>query len=395
MKICLLSTSFPRNKTDDAGIFIARLVEALSFQEITGTVISPHCEGAETDGRFANWNVVRVKYGLFSSGKLAYGSGILPNLKANPFLFAQIPGLLISIFLKALKVGKQSDLIHAHWLASAIPGLFAGKLCNKPLVITIRGEDLKLLGLPVVGTILKWLLRKSTEITTVSDHFVQKLQQHFPAKTIHLIPNGVTRIAENDSLLSEIKKKYEVDTFPYIIYAGRVVALKRLELLVRILSLLRDKSLHLLICGSVDAQKYVEQVKAEISVSSMQGRIHFLGNTRPDDYAVLLSGAKLYFSASEYEGRPNGVLEALAQGVPPVVSNIAGHVALIKNGRNGVLFDPDKLENCANLVNALLENKSDYQNMAVAAKESVKTLSWESCAASYINLYKHALSVFK
>jgi glycosyltransferase involved in cell wall biosynthesis len=392
MKICLISTSFPRNKNDDAGIFIARLVEALAAQNISGSILVPHSQGAELQETFSKFLVQRVKYGIFSPGHLAYGSGIMPNLRANPWLFLQIPALLLCLTWQAVKNAKQSDLIHAHWLASAIPGLIASLLTKKPLVVTIRGEDLKLLNIPIFGTIIKQLLAKRSQLTTISQHFEQKLKSYFPNKPIHLIPNGVNRISKDLSILNNVQVKYGIAGLSYSVFAGRVIPLKRLEVLIELLAKLEDSSQHLIVCGSLDDSIYLKELKEHIESLNLTARVIFLGAISPEDFAVILLGAKLYWSASEYEGRPNSVLEALAHSVPAILSKIPGHTAIVTDADNGVIFEPEHLENTAKSVTLLLADATLHQNMGQRALESVSNLSWQGCASSYAELYRQVLN---
>lgn len=391
MKICLITTSFPRNQNDDAGIFISRLVETLAAQNVFGQVIAPFDKGANEEDNWYNWKIIRAKYGVLNSGTLAYGSGIIPNLRAKPLRILQIPGLLLSLTLTALKFKNSFDIIHTHWIASALPGIVISFITKKPLILSIRGEDLKLLSLPFLGNILKWLLKRNCQITTISEHFQEKLQKHFPSKIIHLIPNGVHKVTKNNNALTSCKLKYKISDLNYAIYAGRVIPLKRLEILIELFSLLEDKSLHLLICGSLEDSNYHEKLKAKTESLNLRSRLHFLGNVTPSDYVTLLSGSTLYCSASEYEGRPNSVLEAMAEGLLIVASDILGHSAILKDGQNGILFNSQELQSTASRIDQILKDPVSLERLGMAARNSVSELTWESCASKYIGLYRESL----
>lgn len=392
MKICLLTTSFPRHKSDDAGIFISRLVSALSEQSVSGTVLAPYSKGAEQVEAFSSeWTVERVKYGVFTEGRLAYGSGIMPNLRANPYLLMQIPSLLLCLVARATAISKKSDLIHANWIASALPAMVASLISKRPLIVTIRGVDLRLLGLPIIGAVLRSLLARSSAITTISNDFQDKLQSYFPRKQIHLVPNGVSRNYPDESQLRLTQEKYSLTDINYSVFAGRVIRLKRVELLVSLLSKLKDCNHYLVICGSLADSPYVNNLREQVSHHGLSSRVLFLGPVKPDDLGIILAGARFYWSASEYEGRPNSVLEALAHCVPAILSNIAAHNALIKSNQNGLLFEVSGLDLTAREIDSLLEDVSKHRNMGKKAQESVANVSWESCASGYIELYKQIL----
>ena len=159
---------------------------------------------------------------------------------------------------------KGTDLIHAHWLASALPGL-AGKSYNKKTSDRNRKRRrFKASRLPVFGNIIKRLLASRSEITTISEDFQQKLKVHFPNKQIHLIPNGVSRITGDAAALKTIKEKYGITGLSYSVFTGRVIALKRVGVLIDLLAKLKDSSQYLLVCGSLDDEDYVTQLKQQI-----------------------------------------------------------------------------------------------------------------------------------
>jgi hypothetical protein len=68
----------------------------------------------------------------------------LPNLKANPLLFIQVPFFLVSQFIACYKLVKQLKpaLIHAHWVfPQGTIASIIGKLTKTPVVITAHGGD--------------------------------------------------------------------------------------------------------------------------------------------------------------------------------------------------------------------------------------------------------------
>ena len=103
MKVCVLTTSFPRFFEGDGacGNFVHNLVQALSG-EIEIRVVAPHAHGAKSSEKFGRVNVFRFRY--FSPSvleKLAYGEkGIVENLKQNPLLALEVPFFCSFLFLR-------------------------------------------------------------------------------------------------------------------------------------------------------------------------------------------------------------------------------------------------------------------------------------------------------
>lgn len=390
MKVCFLTTSFPRNPDDEAGVFIAKLAEALSEHNVMGTVVAPGDSKASESDSYAGWQVLRPRYGIFLSSQLAYGAGIVPNIRRQPWLVLQIPSLLLTMALTAKSRSQNSDIFHAHWIASMLPAFVAALLSRKPVLVTVRGVDLKLLRVPVLGTMLKFLLGRCDAISTVSLHFQEKLQGLLPKCSIHLIENGVDRV-EPDSRRQNLLLKFGLQLNKYLIFAGRLIPLKRIEMLLSLFVKVRSQDIKLVLCGSLDEQSYVTTLKEKIRKMNLGDRVLLLGSLSPSEYRQLLSGAVLYCSASEYEGRPNSVLEALAQGVPAVVSDIDAHTALIQDGINGLIFNSEGLEAAAEKVDDLIRDQDDWQNLSKGASQSLKSISWSDCALRYLELYSSIL----
>ena len=101
LHICFLATSFPRSLDDEASVFLGRLIDAYSEIGIRGEVIVPHDRAETMEDQRGNFAIHRFRYGLFSAGRLAFGSGILPNLRRNRLLSLQVPLFLLQFFFTA------------------------------------------------------------------------------------------------------------------------------------------------------------------------------------------------------------------------------------------------------------------------------------------------------
>jgi len=132
VKILVLSTSYPRGPGDGAGRFVADAVEQLEGRGVPVEVVSP---------------------ASFRHFGLAYGHGIIGNLRARPWLVACIPLFLWSFRRAARRV--DCDLVHAHWLAA---GLVASTL-RRPFVVQVWGTDVELARR--APWLARWILRRA------------------------------------------------------------------------------------------------------------------------------------------------------------------------------------------------------------------------------------------
>src|SRR5581483_3693093 len=119
MRVCVLSTSYPRSPEDVAGWFVAETVEHLRAAGVDVDVVSP---------------------ATFPDFGIAYGGGIVQNLRARPWLALALPPFVAAYARAARLAARRADVVHAHWLPSGLAALATGK----PFVLQVWGTDVEL-----------------------------------------------------------------------------------------------------------------------------------------------------------------------------------------------------------------------------------------------------------
>src|SRR5919109_4249054 len=113
-RVAVLTTSYPRGPGDTAGRFVADAVERLRERGVEVEVVSP---------------------ASFRHFGIAYGSGVVGNLKREPWRAALLPGMLASFRRAARRAAREGDLLHAHWL----PAGGGGPTGREPFVVQLLG----------------------------------------------------------------------------------------------------------------------------------------------------------------------------------------------------------------------------------------------------------------
>jgi glycosyltransferase involved in cell wall biosynthesis len=281
------------------------------------------------------------------------------------------------------KMNHQVDVVHANWLLAGCAAYLARILGGRPYIVTCRGEDLKLLELPVVSIFLKIILRKATFVTTVSLQFRDQILRHIPdrAGQVVCIPNGVTGPSEDEvAPLSQRPKT--------LLYVGRVIPLKRLEWAVNLLSSPELEDYELIVCGRAEDEAYRQKLVSEAQDRGVAGRIRFAGVVPPSEIGRYLERARYFINFSEYEGRPNSVLEALAYGLVVLASDITAHREVLENGRNGMLCTSP--EEGAAVIQQLDRDPELYDRISHEARRSVQPYTWEAAADAYSQIFARA-----
>ena len=393
-RIAVLTTSFPRFIGDEATLFLGRLIDALSEAGHSGHLFVPFDEKEKEEDRRGSFAIHRSKYGLITRGKLAFGNGILPNLRRNPLLILQAPMLLLQLFRSALKYKDEFDIIHGHWIVTSIPAYFLSVASGKPFVLTVRGEDIKLLRTPL-RLFFSFFLNKASHISTVSDEFLRELKETLPnlRPEISVTPNGITRFERNESESESVRKEHSLpQSGEILLYVGRVVPLKQPELLIEALSLTAETfpDTSLVLAGRV-SDEYRKELLTLAEKLNVRERVSIPGALTPTEIGGLLTTAKLYMSASTHEGRSNAVLEALASGLPPCISDIPGHRELVKHNDNGMLFATDSAKEASEVAISLLSSDERWNERSSRAVASVSHLTWKECEKTYSRCFSSIL----
>ena len=119
LKVAVLTTSYPRDASDPAGVFIRDAVEDLRARGVEVEVVSP---------------------ATFRHFGIAYGAGIAGNLRRSPGKALLLPAFLAEYTRAARRAASDADLVHAHWLPSGLPARATGK----PYLLTMHGTDAEL-----------------------------------------------------------------------------------------------------------------------------------------------------------------------------------------------------------------------------------------------------------
>jgi len=143
---------------------------------------------------------------------------------------------------------------------------------------------------------------------------------------------------------------------------GRLVAGKGVEDLLDVLRAVPQVALTVAGDGALS-----EQLRQRAVQMGVAERLELLGWR--DDLGDFYSGLTLYVSLSRKEGLPYGVLDAMAAGLPLVLSDIPGHRELVPDGRNGILVPVGDLAGAAEAVRQVVADAELRRAMGAAGRQ--------------------------
>jgi glycosyltransferase involved in cell wall biosynthesis len=335
VKVLVLTTSYPRNEGDAAGRFVADAVERTRAAGVEVDVVSPNA--------FRHFGV-------------AYGAGIVGNLRAKPARALLLPAMLASFRRAAARAARGADLIHAHWLPSGAVAM----TCRKPFVVQVWGTDVELARR--APRLARAVLRRARLVIAASNSLADAARE-LGAARVRVIPSGVD-VPSND---------HESAEPPEVLYAGRLSAEKG------ILELLEAANgMKLTIVGDGPLRDRVP------------GATGFVPH---DELGPLYDRAAVVAVPSRREGFGVVCAEAMAHGRPVVASRVGGLLDLVVHEETGLLVPPRDVEALRAALKRLLDDRELRERMGMKARERIKEhFSWDRVTELTVNAYEEALA---
>jgi glycosyltransferase involved in cell wall biosynthesis len=170
-----------------------------------------------------------------------------------------------------------------------------------------------------------------------------------------------------------------------IVQVARIQKEKRHEDAIEALALLNKNRLsskvHLLIVGGGDADK-IAMLKDRVQRLGEQDHIHFLGNRH--DVRLYYKAASIFTLTSESETFSLAALEAMAFGLPVVLTNVGGAAEMVTEYQNGFLVPPKNPEKIAAAWNKALLHSFDS---TVIRKQVVNNFSIDQMVNNYLQIF--------
>lgn len=172
---------------------------------------------------------------------------------------------------------------------------------------------------------------------------------------------------------------------------GKVIRPKRIEWALDVVRRLPKTSV--VIIGGYTEEHYGDTYYRELLARyrDVRDRVIFAGEVHWETVPTYLAAADVFVHPSEFEGLPNAVLEAMAAGLPPIVSDIPPHREIVENGVNGFIVDDS--ESMTRMVQTLATDDRLRRTVGASARSFVRSrFSLDAIAQAYLNLYRSVLN---
>ena len=368
MRVLFLTNAYPDFDSSYRGIFIKKMVTLLQRDGYEISVVTPKI--FRESHYFENQNGIKVyRFPFFSGNKLLIEYSKIPYFR---MILYYITGFFFTIY--AL-IKHRCQLIHVHWaIPTGLIGALVAGLFRKPLIVTIHGSDFRL-AIEKGGVLKKlfiWVCKRADYLHCVSEVQKKEIEQlGIRNKKISIIPMGV------DEAFLEMGKnrKMGLEKRPSTILNNRnLLPAYNVSLLIRAIPIVlkEEPKTKFLIAGDGSER---ENLKSEVENLNLSASVQFLGRVPHKEMPNLLAQADIYVSTSLYDGTSVSLLEALASGAFPVVTDIPSNREWITDGKNGFLVPINEAGILASRILDAIRNrdlleKSRSDNLLIVEKKA-------------------------
>jgi len=376
--VSIIPTFWPRQ--GGAQVVVASIAKGLGSR-LDNVVLTRGYRGSPVDQRYLELRVRRYRNPAPVRWKdYATGRHHVPfAAKACVGIF-DVLGSIVPLYALA----RRTELVHLHFpLPLGLSVLVLQKLARRPLVVTVHGNgDIYELP-PALAPLTRAVLSRADAIVSVSRDLASHLADKFGVEQVTVVPNGV------DTELFQPSHRPPSDTMT-LLSVSRIVPRKNIPVLIAAVNALAKagERIRVVIAGTGPEEAEVAWLAA-----ATNGVARFVGFVSETGKRELFAEADAFVQLSTREGLSVATLEALASGLPCVVSDVPGVREPILPGVTGYLVrNPENVEDVMNALRGLLADRHRLAQMKRAARlVSEEQYSLRAMAEGYWGVYQGVL----
>ena len=206
--------------------------------------------------------------------------------------------------------------------------------------------------------IRNWSINKSNLIITPSQHLKNFIDKIGFDKNIFVINNGVN-IEQHNKVVLE-------NNIIQLLVVSRLVSQKNIDSIIKAVKVMENENIILNIVG--DGSE-INNLKLLVKKYELDKKINFIGkieNTKLNEY---LKNADIFIQASNYEGLPHSILEAMNFEIPILSTDVGGCSVLLNKGERGYIIPmPVSEVEISEGIRTIINNKNEARSKVKLAK---------------------------
>ena len=237
--------------------------------------------------------------------------------------------------------------------------------------------------------VVPWSVSRASHILADSISTKNDLIDHWavPERKITVLYSGVSEAyhpVKDLAVLHSVRQTYGLQDNPYVLSVGTIQPRKNYQMLIRAFApIARQHPFDLAIAGGKGWLE--EEMKAEAARQGIADRVRFLGFVDDEHLPALYSAASLFVFPSLYEGFGLPVLEAMACGVPAIISNSSSLPEV--GGEAALQLPPQSPDAWSSGMDSVLSDRNLAAEMIEAGFLQVQQFSWQKAARQLLGIY--------
>lgn len=359
MRVLHIVTAFPRDESDVITPWLGQLLLGLRSEGIDTSVLAPAYRG----GGASRWHglpVRRFRYAPRGLETLTHDETVPDRLRAHPAYAALVPAYLLGGTIAAWRAGLEApDVIHVHW---PFPHAWFGAVARaasggrSAVVSTFYSVELRWIErrLPALRQLLRWSIESADVVTAISTPTARAVMAH-TRRPVRVIPfaaaigeddrdGDAVRTAEARSEVGVVGTSNAGEGPLRVLFVGRLVERKGVEVLVRALArLLERRAATLVVIGEGPLEPAIRALVVRLGLTgqvALAGRVDDEALRRAYREADVFVLPAVVDAKGDTEGLGVVLLEALRFGVPVIASRAGGIPDIVRDGDTGWLVPP-------------------------------------------------------
>ena len=207
-----------------------------------------------------------------------------------------------------------------------------------------------------------WSINSSEIIITPSTHLKQFVNDLGSINNVLKINNGIEII--------DLGREAEPNKINNLLVNSRLVVQKNIDLVIEAFSILNDSRLKLEIIGEGSEFQRLNELITNLEI---QNNVKLLGKVDNNSISKYLEKSQLFIQASDYEGLPHSILEAINYEIPVLSTEAGGCKDLLHNGDRGfIISSPPNKYQIAESINFIINNPTSAHQKALEAKSYIR-----------------------
>ncbi|HMU29881.1 MAG TPA: glycosyltransferase family 4 protein [Nitrospira sp.] len=293
---------------------------------------------------------------------------------------------------RGLRLARQLASEHQYDVSFAFAGVPAGAISyllrlthGLPYVLSLQGPDVPGFEArynylyPVLTPFITQIWRRAGVVTAISAEQVALAHRTIPDLPLITIPNGV----DTNAFVPATRNSRRPFT---MICVARLIERKGQHHLLQAFANLRaanHEPMALIFVGTGDAEPQLRELAAKLQVAEA---VTFKGFVPRENMPPVYHDADVFVLPSQHEGMSIALLEAMASGLPVIVTDTGGTAELVTQGANGEIVPWDDVEALTTALQRLLNAAEQRRRMGDESRRRALAFGWPTLAARYLEL---------